>query len=137
MPDGHWHRPADAAAAMGGGGRVLVSHAGPDTEWAEWVAWHLEAARYQVELDRWDWETGSNFVFKMNAALEAAESVVAIWSAAYLLPDAISVGRRCAECRAAHCTSLRRRRRDPARRSRLVPRLVCGPMRMVGVDHLA
>jgi hypothetical protein len=70
----------------GAGRRVLVSHAGPDTGWAEWVAWQLDAAGYQVELDRWDWETGSNFVFKMEDALEAADAVVAVWSAAYFEP---------------------------------------------------
>jgi hypothetical protein len=86
MQDDRTQQLADGATTAGGGRRVLVSHAGPDTGWAEWVAWYLDAAGYQVELDRWDWETGSNFVFKMNAALEAADAVVAIWSAAYFEP---------------------------------------------------
>jgi hypothetical protein len=45
------------------GGRkdFFVSHAGPDAAWAEWVAWQLVEAGYEVELDRWDWPVGANF----------------------------------------------------------------------------
>ena len=32
----------------------LVSHAGADRAWAEWVAWQLAGAGYTVELDLWD-----------------------------------------------------------------------------------
>jgi TIR domain len=75
-----------SGVSAGAGPRVLISHAGPDTEWAEWVAWHLNQAGYQVELDRWDWETGANFVFKMSKALDAADLVAAVWSRAYFEP---------------------------------------------------
>ena len=44
--------------------RVFVSHAGRDRAWAEWVAWQLEHAGWDitVELDCWDWQAGDNFV---------------------------------------------------------------------------
>ncbi len=61
----------------------FVSHAGRDQAWAEWVAWHLVAAGYTVELDSWDWAVGENFVTKMHEALGAADRVVALFSPAY------------------------------------------------------
>ncbi|WP_217240007.1 toll/interleukin-1 receptor domain-containing protein [Streptomyces sp. AC555_RSS877] len=50
-------------------GAWFVSHAGgADRAWAEWVAWQLLDAGFQVELDYWDWGAGDNFILKMNAA---------------------------------------------------------------------
>ena len=76
---------ADEAETAGSsvGIRVFVSYAGVDTDWAEWVAWYLSEAGYDVELDAWDWQAGDNFVARMSAALEAASVVVALWSKAY------------------------------------------------------
>ena len=74
----------DAAAVTNAGkGRVFVSHAGRDSAWAEWVAWQLRHDGYEVELDRWDWAAGDNFVVRMSQALERAETVVAVVSEAY------------------------------------------------------
>jgi hypothetical protein len=68
-----------------GGDQVdfFISHAGRDRAWAEWVAWHLVEAGYTVELDVWDWAVGENFVAKMSDALDRADRVVALFSAAY------------------------------------------------------
>ena len=68
-----------------GGERIdfFVSHAGADRAWAEWVAWQLAEAGYAVELDVWDWEPGRNFVTAMSDALDRADRVVALFSAAY------------------------------------------------------
>ncbi|MFD4507799.1 FxSxx-COOH system tetratricopeptide repeat protein [Streptomyces sp. NPDC058457] len=75
---------------MGGvempGGAWFVSHAGVDRAWAEWVAWQLVDAGFQVELDYWDWGTGDNFVLRMNAALERGR-FVALFSPAYFEPE--------------------------------------------------
>ncbi|MEU4496046.1 FxSxx-COOH system tetratricopeptide repeat protein [Streptomyces sp. NPDC023998] len=68
------------------GGQVFVSHAGADRAWAEWVAWQLQDAGYEVELDCWDWGAGENFILKMNAALESGR-MLAVFSAAYFDPD--------------------------------------------------
>ncbi|MFF3686613.1 FxSxx-COOH system tetratricopeptide repeat protein, partial [Streptomyces sp. NPDC002187] len=68
------------------GGRVFVSHAGADRAWAEWVAWQLQDAGYEVELDYWDWGAGDNFVLKMNEALGSGR-MLALFSAAYFDPD--------------------------------------------------
>ena len=61
----------------------FISHAGRDRAWAEWVAWHLVEAGYTVELDVWDWAAGQNFVAKMSDALDRADRVVTLFSAAY------------------------------------------------------
>ncbi|MFC1407956.1 FxSxx-COOH system tetratricopeptide repeat protein [Streptacidiphilus sp. N1-12] len=61
----------------------FVSHAGADRAWAEWVAWQLREAGYQVELDFWDWAAGDNFILKMNDALAGDARMVALFSPAY------------------------------------------------------
>ncbi|WP_053193873.1 FxSxx-COOH system tetratricopeptide repeat protein [Streptomyces resistomycificus] len=65
---------------------IFVSHAGHDSQWAEWVAWHLQEAGYGIELDLWHWRSGEDFVQKMNAALERASAVVALFSPQYFAP---------------------------------------------------
>jgi hypothetical protein len=66
---------------------VFVSHAGRDLAWAEWVAWQLREAGHEVELDRWDWAAGDNFVLRMSSALSRASLVVAVVSKAYFEAD--------------------------------------------------
>ncbi|MFE2473809.1 FxSxx-COOH system tetratricopeptide repeat protein [Streptomyces mirabilis] len=67
--------------------RFFVSYAGPDRAWAEWVGWQLKRAGHQVELDRWDWQTGDDFVQKMNLALHGADAVVALFSKKYFAAE--------------------------------------------------
>ncbi|MDQ1042129.1 FxSxx-COOH system tetratricopeptide repeat protein [Streptomyces sp. V4I2] len=67
-------------------GAWFISHAGADRAWAEWVAWQLLDAGFQVELDYWDWGAGDNFVLKMNAALERGR-FLALFSPAYFEPE--------------------------------------------------
>ncbi|MEU9913671.1 toll/interleukin-1 receptor domain-containing protein [Streptomyces sp. NPDC051001] len=62
---------------------IFISYAGPDNGWAEWVAWNLQENGYRVELDRWNWRTGDDFVTKMNNALDQASAVVAVFSPRY------------------------------------------------------
>ncbi|MGV9574128.1 toll/interleukin-1 receptor domain-containing protein, partial [Streptomyces nigra] len=66
------------------GGRpwLFVSHAGADLAWAEWVAWQLRDAGYDVELDSWHWGAGDNVIVRMDEAL-AQRRMVALFSAAY------------------------------------------------------
>jgi len=65
----------------------FISHAGSDRAWAEWVAWQLTEAGYQVELDVWDWAAGDNFVKAMSDALDRCDRVVALFSKAYFDRD--------------------------------------------------
>ncbi|MEU0182082.1 toll/interleukin-1 receptor domain-containing protein, partial [Streptomyces sp. NPDC006207] len=70
-----------------GGGRLFVSYATPDRAWAEWVAWQLTDAGYDVELDTWHWGAGENFILRMNQALGEGSRMVALYSSAYFDPD--------------------------------------------------
>ncbi|MEU6774238.1 FxSxx-COOH system tetratricopeptide repeat protein, partial [Streptomyces sp. NPDC046759] len=49
------------------------------------MAWQLEDAGYEVELDAWHWGAGENFVLNMDRAL-ATGPMVALFSAAYFDP---------------------------------------------------
>ncbi|MFJ4005430.1 FxSxx-COOH system tetratricopeptide repeat protein [Streptomyces sp. NPDC090023] len=66
--------------------RLFVSYAGLDQAWAEWVGWQLRQAGHQVELDWWSWQTGDDFVHRMNAALGEVDAVVALFSKNYFAP---------------------------------------------------
>ncbi|GAA3047604.1 hypothetical protein GCM10010448_33260 [Streptomyces glomeratus] len=65
---------------------MFISYAGPDRAWAEWVGWQLLDAGWSVELDRWDWAAGDNFVLKMQSAIDRGR-IVALFSAAYFDQD--------------------------------------------------
>jgi hypothetical protein len=65
--------------------RVFISYAGPDREWADWVAGCLRDAGYHVDASL-DWGTGQNFVMRMNAALEGRSRVVCLFSEDYFKP---------------------------------------------------
>ena len=64
----------------------FLSYAGADREWAIWIATELENAGFTVELDEWDWPPGSDAIEQMNAALERADQVLALWSPNYFDP---------------------------------------------------
>ncbi|MEU3185092.1 FxSxx-COOH system tetratricopeptide repeat protein [Streptomyces sp. NPDC006923] len=67
--------------------RLFISYAGPDRAWAEWAGWQLERAGHQVEVDRWDWQTGDDFIHRMDRALKNADAVVALFSNSYFAPE--------------------------------------------------
>jgi hypothetical protein len=64
---------------------LFISYAEPDSAWAEWVAWQLQDAGFQVQLDLWSWRAGDNQKIKLNRALENGQ-VLALFSAAYFDP---------------------------------------------------
>ena len=73
---------------MGGRGQAdrrdfFISHAGEDQQWAEWIGQQLIGAGYTVELDVWEWAPGDDFVAAMQNALQRADRVLAVYSAAY------------------------------------------------------
>src|SRR5512144_3118042 len=61
----------------------FVSHVGRDQVWAEWLAWQLTEAGYNVDLDAWDWAPGQDFVARIEQALARADRLLAVWSKAY------------------------------------------------------
>jgi tetratricopeptide (TPR) repeat protein len=60
----------------------FISYNKADLPWAEWIAWHLEAAGYSAIIQAWDFRPGSNFVLDMQSAATEAERTIAV-----LLPD--------------------------------------------------
>ncbi len=62
----------------------FISHNRADRTWAEWIAWQLEDAGYQVILQEWDFRPGQNFMLEMQRALAKADRVVAVLSPSYL-----------------------------------------------------
>ena len=64
----------------------FVSYTGSNEQWAEWIAWCLEAAGYTVVLQKWDFLPGTNFVINMDKAAKEVPSTLAVLSRDY--PDA-------------------------------------------------
>ena len=64
--------------------RVFISYVVADTGWADWVAWQLDQAGYEVDLDAWDRPAGDGAAVQVvTEAVDRAAVVVALWSAAY------------------------------------------------------
>jgi tetratricopeptide (TPR) repeat protein len=62
----------------------FVSYTGSNEQWAEWIAWCLEAAGYTVFLQKWDFLPGTNFVLNMDQAVKEARRTLAVFSREYL-----------------------------------------------------
>jgi tetratricopeptide (TPR) repeat protein len=58
----------------------FISYNQADRQWAEWIAWQLEEAKYTTELQAWDFHPGFNFIQKMHEAVEKADTVIAVIS---------------------------------------------------------
>jgi len=61
----------------------FVSYVEADRPWAEWIAWQLREAGYQV-LKAWDLVPGSNRVVGMNDGIRRAARTVAVLSEDYI-----------------------------------------------------
>ena len=46
----------------------FISYNHADRQWAEWIAWQLEAAGHLTILQAWDFRPGANFVQRMQQA---------------------------------------------------------------------
>ena len=64
--------------------RIFISYAQADRQWAEWIAWQLEAGGHSVQLKAWDFVEGSNFVTLMNKALQWADVTMPLLSSDFL-----------------------------------------------------
>ncbi|CAO5255684.1 toll/interleukin-1 receptor domain-containing protein [Frankia sp. AgKG'84/4] len=62
----------------------FVSYVAADSDWAEWIAWQLEAAGYRVTLRAWDLTPGANRERYLLDALENSDRVIAVLSDSYL-----------------------------------------------------
>jgi tetratricopeptide (TPR) repeat protein len=62
----------------------FISYNKADRAWAEWLAWHLEAAGHTTIIQAWDFRPGINFVAKMQEAATIATRTIAVLSPDYL-----------------------------------------------------
>jgi len=62
----------------------FVSYNTADRNWAEWIAWQLEEARYTTFLQAWDIAPGANFVLAMQKAVTECSRTMLIMSPNYL-----------------------------------------------------
>jgi tetratricopeptide (TPR) repeat protein len=62
----------------------FVSYTQQDREWAEWIAWKIEAAGWRVLIQAWDMPAGSNWVHLMSTGTAKARRTIAVLSPAYL-----------------------------------------------------
>lgn len=62
----------------------FISYTKADRQWAEWIAWTLEAADYTTMIQAWDFGPGTNFVLKMNDAVRSCKQMVMVLSKDYL-----------------------------------------------------
>jgi TIR domain-containing protein len=65
----------------------FVSFNSADRAWADWIAWTLEEAGYQVVYQPWDFRPGGNFVLEMQKAAGEARKTVVVLSDNYLKAD--------------------------------------------------
>lgn len=62
----------------------FVSFNSADKDWADWIAWTLEEAGYQVVYQPWDFQPGGNFVLEMQKAASETRKTVVVLSDNYL-----------------------------------------------------
>lgn len=58
----------------------FVSYSKDDEEWAEWIAWELDALGCSVIMQKWDFLPGSNFVCDMHTAIQDCRRLILILS---------------------------------------------------------
>src|SRR5262245_34562235 len=62
----------------------FISYTKADRNWAEWLAWQIEEAGYQVTIQAWDFRPGGNFVLDMHSAALESERTIAVLSPDFL-----------------------------------------------------
>ena len=65
----------------------FISYSHLDEKWAEWIAWEIEDLNFDVIMQRWDFQPGSNFVLEMHSAASSARKVILILSDSFLESD--------------------------------------------------
>jgi tetratricopeptide (TPR) repeat protein len=65
----------------------FISYTGKDSQWAQWIAFELEAAGYHTIIQAWDIRPGSNFVAEMEEAATRALQTILVLSEAYLVSE--------------------------------------------------
>ncbi|MBI4681008.1 MAG: toll/interleukin-1 receptor domain-containing protein [Nitrospirae bacterium] len=62
----------------------FISYNKHDEKWAEWIAWQLENAGYDIVIQLWDWGPGNNFILEMQKATELCQHTIIVLSPHFL-----------------------------------------------------
>ncbi len=62
----------------------FISYNKDDKQWAEWMAWTLEEADYEVYIQAWDFRPGSHFINEMHKATTGTDKTIMVLSPSYL-----------------------------------------------------
>ena len=62
----------------------FISYTSADAGWAEWIAYVLEESGFDVVIQAWDFQPGSNFVLGMHKAASEADRTIMVLSPDYL-----------------------------------------------------
>jgi hypothetical protein len=61
----------------------FISSTSKDSDWVRWIVWELEKADYDCCFQEWDFPPGTDFIQKMNEAINASKQVIAVISPFY------------------------------------------------------
>lgn len=79
---------AERAIEMAGADSTMkdffISYNSKDKQWAEWIAWTLEAAGYTTVIQAWDFRAGGDFVMEMQKAATGTRKTIAVLTESYL-----------------------------------------------------
>ncbi|MBL7488603.1 toll/interleukin-1 receptor domain-containing protein [Frankia sp. AgB1.9] len=67
-----WGERRRGIGVDGGQWDFFVSYTQVDRRWAEWIAWELEDAGYQVLLQAWDMVPGSNWTVAIGSSTSSS-----------------------------------------------------------------
>ena len=106
----------------------FISYTQADRRWAEWIAWQLQGT-YRVIIQAWDFAPGTNFLAKMDEALQGSGRTLLV-----LTPAALSSR----YVREEWTTALQQERLVPVRVVKFDPARLLGPrsyIDLVGLDE--
>lgn len=112
----------------------FISYNKADRKWAEWIAWKLEEANYEVVIQAWDFRPGENFVLRMQDALNNTQKMILVLSEDYL-----SSSFTAAEWSAVFATdpAAKERKLVPVRVRECKPEGLLGPLIYVDLSNLS
>lgn len=61
----------------------FISYRSTDEDWAQWIAWQLEAVDYKVLVQAWDFKGGDNFLARMQEGATKCRHTLALLSPSY------------------------------------------------------
>ena len=74
----------EAISVNESGRDFFISYSTHDSEWAEWIAWWVEAAGYSVIMQEWDILPGQDWGLRMQEAARTSDRTIALLSEDYL-----------------------------------------------------